>query len=61
MDCFLLICYICIKDKDHQVNLKGFRNHLNSSNVCFMAIVVTLALGSRPRQGFAKAWAKNEA
>jgi hypothetical protein len=43
------------------MNLKGFTNHLNSSNACFMAIVATITLGSRPRQGFAKMRAKSEA
>ncbi len=37
---FLLVCHICIRNKDHQMSLKTHTKHLISSNhFCFMATI----------------------
>ncbi len=42
---FFLVGHVCIKDKDHQISLKGHKNHLiSSSHVCFMAAFPSFVL-----------------
>ncbi len=45
MDCFLLVSYVYIREKDHQMSFKRNTNHLISLNcACFMTIISSFIL-----------------